>query len=153
MLLRRYILFKHFTTWNPFSKSNCNCIINMLLDSRVSCPPSIFLDPNPFIQAVVPSTLPSTVPLRDGSSVPFFAFSFAHSSGVWHLAVQACIAAISSLSAELTRRCLFSEFLPANSGETIRAEKACPQPPGVGGSQISKLNWVGQIFTREPELN
>lgn len=82
-------------------------------------------------QAVVPSTFPPTVPSKDGSSDPFFAFSFCHSSGVWHLAVQACIAAISSLSAELTRRCLFNEFLPANSGETIKAEKACPQPPAI----------------------
>lgn len=39
------------------------------------------------------------------------------------------MAAISSLRAELTSLCRFNEFLPANSGETMRVEKAWPHPP------------------------
>jgi len=72
-----------------------------------------------------PTTFPSVVPSRDGPSFPpVVSRSFSNSSGVWHFAVQAWICAISSLSAELTRRCLLSEFLPANSGDTMSVVKA-----------------------------
>lgn len=47
------------------------------------------------------------------------------------------MAAISSFRAELTMRCLFNEFLAANSGETIRTEKAWPHPP-VYKSDVSR---------------
>ena len=78
-------------------------------------------------------TLPPTVPSSDGPSPPppVAAFSLSHSSGVWHFALHAWISAISSLSAVLTSRCRLRLFLAANSGETMRAEKACPQPPVV----------------------
>lgn len=73
---------------------------------------------------VVPSTCPPTVPSSDALPP-----SFSHSSGVLHLAVQACMEAISSLSAALTRRCLLRELSPWNWGETMRVVNAWPQPP------------------------
>jgi len=77
-----------------------------------------------------PATLPSSVPSSGGLSFPpVAAISFAYSSGVWHFALQACICAISSLSAAFTSRCRLSEFLPANSVDTMRDVKAWPQPP------------------------
>lgn len=73
---------------------------------------------------VVPSTCPPTVPSSDALPP-----SFSHSSGVLHFAVQACMEAISSLSAALTRRCLLRELSPWNWGETMRVVNAWPQPP------------------------
>lgn len=58
------------------------------------------------------------------------ALSRSHSSGVRHFAVQAWIAAISSLSAALTQRWRLRELRPSNWGETMRALKAWPHPPG-----------------------
>lgn len=46
------------------------------------------------------------------------------------MAVQACIWAISSLRAALTRRWRLRDVRPANWGETMVAWKAWPQPPG-----------------------
>ncbi len=46
-----------------------------------------------------------------------------------HLGVQACIAAISSFNAELTRRCRARLFFFSKSGDTIMALNAWPQPP------------------------
>lgn len=60
---------------------------------------------------------------------PYCACFFSHSSGVKHLGVQACIAAISSFNAELTRRCRARLFFFSNSGDTIIALNAWPQPP------------------------
>ena len=77
-------------------------------------------------QSLVPSTCPCTVPSNDGAAV---ALSLSHSSGVWHLAVQAWMAAISCFSAELTRRWRFSELRPWNCAETMRLVNAWPQPP------------------------
>lgn len=74
----------------------------------------------------VPSTCPPTVPSSDGAAV---SFSFSHSCGVWHFAVQAWMAAISSLSAVLTRRCRLSDLRSWNWGDTIRDVNAWPQPP------------------------
>jgi hypothetical protein len=85
--------------------------------------------------AFVPCTCPSTVPSNGGfESDPFLDLSFSHSSGVWHLALHACIAAISSLSAAFTARCRFSELRPENWGETMSDVNDWPQPPGRGGT-------------------
>lgn len=54
----------------------------------------------------------------------FFALSRSCSSGVWHFAVQAWMAAISSLRAALTRRWRLSELRPWNWGETMSEVKA-----------------------------
>ena len=79
---------------------------------------------------MTPSTLPPTVPSIGGPARSvFFALSLSHSSGVWHLALHAWIAAISCLRAALTARWRFSEFSPVNWGDTIKEVKDCPQPP------------------------
>lgn len=72
-----------------------------------------------------------------------------HCSGVRHLAVQACTAAISSLSAVLTRRWRLREVRPANWGETMVAWKAWPQPPkGVLGLGLVWSEHRGQEGVR-----
>ena len=57
--------------------------------------------------------------------------SFAHSSGVWHLALHAWMLLISSRRAALTRRWRLSELSPENCGDTMMAVNAWPQPPGA----------------------
>lgn len=56
-------------------------------------------------------------------------FFFSHSSGVKHLGVQACIAAISCFKAPFTNRCLAKVVFFANCGETMMASYIWPQPP------------------------
>lgn len=87
-----------------------------------------------FLHWFVPSTCPPTVPSSDGAAV---SLSLSHSSGVWHLAVQAWMAAISSLSAVLTRRCRLRDLRSLNWGETMREVKAWPQPPGCTSCCVS----------------
>lgn len=57
--------------------------------------------------------------------------SFAHSSGVWHLALHAWMLLISSRRAALTRRWRLSELSPENCGDTMMAVNAWPQPPMI----------------------
>ena len=54
---------------------------------------------------------------------------FSHSAGVKHFGVHACMAAISSLSAELTSRCRARVVFFSNRGDTMTASKDCPHPP------------------------
>ncbi|SPQ24722.1 4ed5c420-07e1-45e9-9bef-76229451d857 [Thermothielavioides terrestris] len=80
--------------------------------------------------SLMPVTFPPSVPSSGGLSwPPVAAISLSYSSGVWHFALHAWICAISSLSAAFTSRCLLSEFLPANSGETTSEVNDWPQPP------------------------
>lgn len=78
----------------------------------------------------VPSTWPATVPAREGPAAAR-ALSRSHSSGVWHFAVQACMAAISARRAALTRRWRLSDERPWKRGETMSVVKAWPQPPAA----------------------
>lgn len=98
-------------------------------------------------QAFTPSTLPPTVPSSGGCGSPAVvvevdvdvdvdvdvawasARARSHSSGVWHLALQAWMAAISSRSAALTARCRRRLVWPAKVGDTTSEVKDWPQPP------------------------
>jgi len=106
------------------------CIVtqNVLIQTTIHLPHR-----NPAQAFCKPYKLP-TVVVREWSSdskcqSDHCGFFFSHSSGVWHFGVQACIAAISSLSAALTKRCRASVVFLVNCGDTIMASYIWPQPP------------------------
>lgn len=93
----------------------------------------------------------NAVPILSPSCYPPASLCFfCHSSGVKHLGVQACMAAISAFNAELTSRCRASVFFFSNCEETMMALKAWPQPPSgphqLDGSQRSVLPCTRQIL-------
>jgi hypothetical protein len=60
------------------------------------------------------------------------------------------MAAISSLSAELTNRCLASVVFFSNCGDTMVAWKACPHPPAVYHQLLIRSSDMGQSKVCEP---
>ena len=116
----------------------------------------------PYSQAFTPSTLPPTVPSNGGCGSPSVvevvvwvvlaaaARAFSHSSGVWHLALQAWMAAISSRSAALTARWRFRLFWPAKTGDTTSDVKDWPQPP-VCFRGVCKSVFVRGSLVRDEE--
>lgn len=71
-----------------------------------------------------------------------------HSSGVWHLALQAWMAAISSRSAALTARCRRRLVWPAKVGDTMSEVKDWPQPPVYEREKWGIRNRGGRCFSR-----
>lgn len=75
-----------------------------------------------FLFSFLPRSYDADVAVPCPYPCPCPCFRF-HSSGVKHLGVQACMAAISALRAALTRRCRARVVFLSKSGETILASK------------------------------